>query len=130
MSVFFYEPFFSLSNENNAERPFRPRMDLHEDTSGNRVTAWFELPGLNKSDVSLDVHNNVLTVSGESRLTPNLDESGFAVRERRFGKFSRSIALPQGIKPEDIKAEMANGVLVVTFPKTTPEMAPKKITIA
>ena len=40
----------------------------------------------------------VLTVSGESKIEEKRDENGYAVRERRFGKFSRSIPLPQGIK--------------------------------
>ncbi|OCH93475.1 small heat shock protein [Obba rivulosa] len=154
-SVFFYEPFYSLadfdrlfeeafsartsntSSNGNREvqrqkssRPLRPRMDLHEDTNANLVTATFELPGLSKENVQIDVHSNVLTVSGESKTSSEHDENGWAVRERRFGKFSRSIPLPQGIKPEDIKAGMDDGVLTVTFPKTTPEQAPRKITIA
>ena len=74
------------------------RMDLHEDAEKNLVTATFELPGLKKDDVSIDVHNNVLTVSGESKIEEKRVENGYAVRERRFGKFSRSIPLPQGIK--------------------------------
>ena len=73
-------------------------MDLHEDAQQNLVTATFELPGLNKENVSIDVHNNVLTVTGESKVEEKRDENGYAVRERRFGKFSRSIPLPQGIK--------------------------------
>lgn len=48
--------------------------------------------------MNIDVHNNVLTVSGESKVSSERDESGYAVRERRYGKFSRSVPLPQGIK--------------------------------
>lgn len=73
-------------------------MDLHEDAGQNVVTATFELPGLNKDNVSIDVHNGVLTVSGESKFSNERDDNGWAVRERRFGKFSRAIPLPQGIK--------------------------------
>ena len=125
-------------------------MDIHEDSKENVVTATFELPGLKKEDVNIDVHNNVLSVSGESKISSEREENGYAVRERRFGKFSRSIPLPQGIKVcqfylaplclnmeltlyvqnDDIKASLDNGVLTVTFPKTTEEQAPKKITIS
>ena len=73
-------------------------MDVHEDEKANQVTASFELPGLKKEDVNIDVHNNLLTVSGESKISSERDEHGYAVRERRYGKFSRSIPLPQGIK--------------------------------
>lgn len=72
-------------------------MDLHENTD-NTVTATFELPGLKKEDVSIDVHNGRLTVSGESKRSTEHDENGYAIRERRFGKFTRTLRLPQGIK--------------------------------
>ena len=74
------------------------RMDVHEDKEKNVVTATFELPGLAKENVQLDVKDNVLTVSGESTISSEHNEKGYAVRERRFGKFSRSLPLPQGIK--------------------------------
>ncbi|TFK79678.1 HSP20-like chaperone [Polyporus arcularius HHB13444] len=125
LSTFFTQPFYSLAdfdtlfdeafnaragsqgqgsaltqreNANTVARPMRPRMDLHEDQEKNLVTATFELPGLSKENVQIDVKENVLTVSGESTISSERDEKGYSVRERRFGKFSRSIPLPQGIK--------------------------------
>ena len=73
-------------------------MDLHEDKEKNLVTAQFELPDLTKDKVNIDLHDNVLTVSGESSISTEHDEKGYAVRERRYGKFSRSLPVPQGIK--------------------------------
>lgn len=73
-------------------------MDVHEDQKNNAVTATFELPGLKKEDVQIDLHNNVLTVSGESRLSNDRDENGYAVRERRYGKFSRALQVPAGLQ--------------------------------
>ncbi|KAF7319816.1 SHSP domain-containing protein [Mycena kentingensis (nom. inval.)] len=58
------------------------------------------------------------------------EKDGYAVRERRYGKFARTLQLPQGVKDEEIKANMENGVLTVTFPKSSPEQAPKKISVA
>ncbi|RDX48931.1 HSP20-like chaperone [Lentinus brumalis] len=115
---------------NQAPRHLRPAVDLHEDAEKNLVTATFELPGLKKEDVSIDVRNNVLTVSGETKQSEERTEQGYVVKERRYGKFSRSIPIAEGIKPEEIKASLENGVLTVTFPRTTPEQAPKKITIS
>ena len=74
------------------------RMDLHEDQDKNLVTATFELPGLTKENVQIDVKDGVLSVSGESTISSERDEKGYSVRERRFGKFSRSLPLPQGVK--------------------------------
>ncbi|TEB38098.1 small heat shock protein [Coprinellus micaceus] len=155
-SVFFYEPFYDLDRfldeafgstrrpvagndtqlqrrdaaGDGAVRAFKPRMDLHEDTEKNLVTATFELPGLKKEDISIDLNNGRLTVSAESKISTDHEEGGYAVRERRFGKFSRMLQLPQGVKEEEIKASIDNGVLTVTFPKSTPDLAPKKITVA
>ncbi|KAF4563723.1 hypothetical protein EYR36_002964 [Pleurotus pulmonarius] len=152
-SLFFYEPFAEFDrlfdeafntragvpSQRQVSRQLagapnsnvqRPRMDLHEDAQRNAVTASFELPGFKKEDVSIDVHNGRLTVSAESSTSSENKADGYAVRERRFGKFSRTLQLPQGIKDEDIKASMQDGVLTVTFPKSLPEVAPKKITIS
>ncbi|GLB42415.1 putative small heat shock protein (HSP20) family protein [Lyophyllum shimeji] len=150
-SVFFYEPFYDFdrffetfsplvnnsnavqrrsSDGDNAVRHLRPRMDLHESAENNTVTATFELPGLKKEDVRIDLQNGRLTVSGEAKISDEHEENGYAVRERRFGKFSRTLQLPQGVKENEIKASMENGVLTVTFPKTAPEMAPKRISVA
>ena len=73
-------------------------MDLHEDPEKNLVSATFELPGLVKENVHIDVQGNRLTVSAESKRSEEYDEDGFAVRERYFGKFSRTLQLPFGVK--------------------------------
>lgn len=106
-----------------------PKLDVHENTQTGQVEATFELPGLKKDDVNIDVHNNRLTVSGESTQSTERDEAGYAVRERRFGKFSRSLQLPPGVNTDEIKASMENGVLTVTFPKAAPQEGPKRITV-
>ncbi|KAG6907597.1 hypothetical protein DXG01_008215 [Tephrocybe rancida] len=152
-SLFYYEPFYDFEklldealssrqpNQGTALRrshdgqggatvgPLKPRLDLHEDSQSNTVTAYFEFPGLKKEDVSIDVHNGRLTVSGESKTSTSHDEHGYAIRERKFGRFSRTLQLPQGVKEDEIRASMENGVLSVVFPKSSPE-APKKISIA
>ncbi|KAJ7270616.1 HSP20-like chaperone [Mycena haematopus] len=154
MSVFYYDPFHhveriindtfgqldgnraqsqALQGQNgggDVQRAFRPRMDLHEDSKANTVTATFELPGVKKEDVQIDVHDGRLSVSAESKLSEDYEKDGYAIRERRFGKFARTLQLPQGVKETEVKAAMDNGVLTITFPKSTPEQAPKKITIA
>lgn len=72
-------------------------MDLHESKASDEVTATFELPGMKKEDISIDVHQNRLIVSGKSTTSESLDKDGYTVRERRFGRFSRTIPLPSGI---------------------------------
>ena len=71
-------------------------MDIHEDAEKNLVTATFELPGLKKEDVSIDVQNNRLVVSGETTFSKESNEDGYIIKQRRRGKFSRMLPLPQG----------------------------------
>lgn len=155
MSLSLYEPFYDFDrlvydwfspdwSTTNYDRPrgrrregdtgpprnMRPPMDLHEDPKSNTVTAVFELPGINKEDVSIDVNNNRLSILAEVKKTQELDEGGYAIRERRYGKFQRTLQLPEGVKDSDIKAKMEHGVLCVQFPKSGPEQPPKKITVA
>ena len=71
-------------------------MDVHEDAEKNLVTATFELPGLKKEDVSIDVQNNRLVVSGETTISKETKEDGYIVKQRQRGKLSRMLPLPQG----------------------------------
>lgn len=73
-------------------------MDLHEDTEKNMVTATFEFPGLSKDDVQVDVNNGRISVSAETKKDIEKTEHGYAIRERQYGKFLRTLQLPQGVK--------------------------------
>lgn len=156
MSVFYYEPFYNWDrfldqalgssaasgyhtmqqrlaegSHGEIQRFLKPRMDLHEDPSTNTVTATFEFPGLSKDEISIDVHDGRLTVSAESKISEEHEKDGYAVRERRYGKFARTLQLPRGVNDEEIKASTLDGVLTVTFPKVGTEApGPKKISIA
>ncbi|KAF8701486.1 hypothetical protein AX14_000417 [Amanita brunnescens Koide BX004] len=105
-------------------------MDLHENIEANTVTATFELPGLSKENVDISIHDSRLHVTGESQVSSDHEEKGYTVCERRYGKFSRTLQLPSGVKQDEVFAKMENGILTVTFPKSTLEAAPKKIAIA
>ncbi|KAF8996914.1 HSP20-like chaperone [Cyathus striatus] len=105
-------------------------MDLHEDTEKNLATATFEFPGLKKEDIQLNLHDGRLVVSAERNISSEYSKDGYAVRERQYGKFSRALKLAKGVKDDEIKASMENGILTISFPKSSPEEAPRKITIA
>ncbi|KAL0565894.1 hypothetical protein V5O48_016124 [Marasmius crinis-equi] len=97
------------------DQVMKPKMDL--DNAKNVVIASFELPGTKKEDVQIDIRDGSLTVSGETKISESDCEHDYAIRERRFGKFSRTIELPHGVKEEEICAAMKAGVLTVTIPK-------------
>ncbi|KAF8463362.1 small heat shock protein [Gautieria morchelliformis] len=119
-----------LSRSEDVPGVVRPRMDLYGSKDKNEMTAAFELPGLKKEDVDIEVVGNRLVVSGQASTSENIDEDDYALHERRCGRFSRTLPIPAGTKPEDIKAEMKEGVLTVKFPKSSPEKEAKKITVA
>jgi len=90
------------------------------------VTA--ELPGVKKDDVSINLKDNVLTISGEKKLEKKIDEKNFHQTERIFGSFQRCFRLPELVDQEKIAAEFKNGILNVSIPKLA-EAEPKSIEI-
>jgi HSP20 family protein len=81
-------------------------------------------PGLEPDDIKIQVEDDILTVSGEHEESREEKDENFVRRERRYGSFTRSIALPTGIHPDKIEATCKDGVLEVTVP--LPEQAKKK----
>ena len=71
------------------------RINLHENAASNLVAATFELPGLLKDKVNIDIQNGLLTVSGQVTESTERDEGGYKFKERRSGKFSRILQLPE-----------------------------------
>jgi HSP20 family protein len=69
-----------------------------------------------------------LTVSGEKKFESEQKDKNYRMVERGYGSFTRSIELPAGVKADQIKAQLAKGVLTVTVP-TAPKAEPKKIEV-
>ena len=104
-----------------------PSIDVIETDDAIKLKA--ELAGLVPDDINIEVQDNVLTMSGERRFQEEGKEDKYYRIERRYGSFSRSIALPQTVDESKIEAKYENGVLEVSVPKA--EVAkPKKITVA
>ena len=82
---------------------------------GNLVVSA-ELPGLSEKDVKIEIDNDVLTIQGERKIEQEQDEKGIRRTERRYGRFYRAIALPEGADAEKAQAEFKDGVLRVTIP--------------
>jgi HSP20 family protein len=77
-----------------------------------------DLPGLDRKDIQLSIDNGVLTLQGARRRENEEKGEEFYAMERWAGAFTRSIALPQGVDPERVKASFKNGVLEIHIPKT------------
>ena len=92
-----------------------PPVDLHETADAYIVTA--ELPGLNRDDLDIQINNEQLTISGVRRERELACEQYHRI-ERGHGSFSRSFHLPIPVDAERITADLRDGVLTVTCPKS------------
>jgi HSP20 family protein len=105
-----------------------PRIDIEEEEAAIRVRA--EIPGIDEKELNVTLEDHILTISGEKREEKKEEDKkkNYVFSERRFGSFCRKIAVPEGIKVDEIKAEYKNGVLNIELPKDEKAM-PKKIDI-
>ena len=102
-----------------------PRMNVYDEDGSLMIRA--EVPGLAEKDITIDLHQNTLTISGE-RISDA--PAGYAIhrQERPFLKFSRSVALPFDVDPEKCNATLKNGILTLLMPKSA-AVKPRKIKI-
>ncbi|MGC4378399.1 Hsp20/alpha crystallin family protein [Fictibacillus sp. Mic-4] len=100
------------------------RVDVHE--TANEVVATCDIPGLEKKeDVTIDIENNMLTISGSIHKSHEINEENMHRKERYVGRFHRSITLPGPVSHEGVKATYKNGVLEVRMPKLTKDTGRK-----
>jgi HSP20 family protein len=96
------------------ERAWAPAIDVVREDGHLVVRA--ELPGIKPEEVKIEVEDDILTVSGEHEERDEEKGKQYVRRERRFGSFSRSMALPAGVDARKIKAKTRDGVVEVTIP--------------
>ena len=105
---------------------WNPAMDLVE--SEGHFVLKADLPGLTQDDVSIEISDNTLTLSGERKAEHESREKGWYRLERSSGRFSRSLSLPEGVDADAVTAEFDNGVLEVRIPKPE-ERKPRRVEI-
>jgi HSP20 family protein len=104
-----------------------PAMDLVETEDSYVLRA--DLPGLTENEVTIEVADNVLKISGERKTEHEERKQGYYRIERASGGFARSLRLPEGVDPESVTAKFDNGVLEVNVPKPE-QRKPRKVTIS
>jgi HSP20 family protein len=94
-----------------------PRVDIVEEKESYKISA--DMPGLDKKNISVEVKNGILAISGEKKEEKTeRDKDKYYHFERRFGSFRREFALPDHVDSEHVDAKYANGVLELTLRKT------------
>jgi HSP20 family protein len=102
-----------------------PAVNVYASQDGIAVVA--ELPGVEKDNLEIQAHRDTLTLRGTRRSAAE-QEQAYHRRERRSGRFSRTLQLPYHIDPERIEAQLENGVLRLSLPRPE-EDKPRRIAI-
>jgi HSP20 family protein len=99
---------------NGERRGWTPSIDLVKEK--DRYVLRADVPGIAPEEIKVEVEDGVLTISGEHTEEKEEKEKQYVRRERRYGSFARSMALPKGVEPDDIEATCKDGVLEVVVP--------------
>ncbi|SFW30437.1 Hsp20/alpha crystallin family protein [Luteibacter sp. UNCMF366Tsu5.1] len=109
-----------------AVNAWAPRVDIREEAGRFLILA--DVPGVELSDIEIQMEKNVLTLKGERKTFTSEAEGKFSRVERSVGTFKRSFTLPESADADGITASGGNGVLEIAIPKKA-ESAPRRITI-
>lgn len=110
-----FNPFGRLEMEFAGSREVLPRADLVETPTEYRLT--LEIPGVSDDSIEVGIIVDELAVSGVKARAADDDELARHLSERRYGKFRRTIRIPDSVDVDGIAAVLERGVLVVTLPK-------------
>jgi len=103
-------------------------MDIYE-TDESIVIVSAALVGLNMGTLDISIADgHQITIEGETSAPPSIPPDKYLRRERRFGKFSRTLAIPSAVVPEQAKASFKENILTITLPKV-PQSTPKVVKV-
>ncbi len=106
---------FDNETSSSSQEDFSPTINTREGEFAYHIE--LDLPGVKKEDISIQVEDGTLTVSGERKIKEEIKEENYYKVESSFGSFSRSFSLPEEADIENIHAENEDGVLEVVVPK-------------
>lgn len=101
-------------------------VDMYQ--TDDAVVVKSAVPGVKPEDIDISITGDVLTIKGETKAEEEVKEENYIRRERRYGSFSRSLALPVPVVADKATAEFENGILTLKLPKAE-EVKPKAIKV-
>lgn len=107
--------------------PWQPEIDMYSDNGDLHID--ISLPGCTRENIQIHATSDLLIIRGDCFRSLDIKDDQYFVRERKEGKFSRSIPLPFIVIPEKIKANYKNGLLRVIIPVKSEEKPGRKIEI-
>ena len=82
------------------------------------VTVKAQVPGIPKDNIQVNVTDDAITLKGEMKEEEKKEEKNYTRREFRYGAFARTIALPATVQADKATAQLKDGVLEITIPKS------------
>jgi HSP20 family protein len=123
-----YRPFLwsGLFNDDflpaiTASNEFMPAVNIREDEK--RFTLDLAIPGVDKKDLKIEIHEDVITISSEHKEEKEETRDDFKRREFGYSAFCRSFYLPDNVNKDKIEANYRDGILTVELPKEVEEKA-------
>jgi HSP20 family protein len=110
-----------------AQQQWVPRLEAF--AKDGDLVLHADLPGVSLEDVDITLDANVLTISGERKVATEEEGVSYYLNELPYGPFRRSVAVPEGVDADSIKARFENGILEVVLPGATVQLEPKRIAI-
>lgn len=101
------------------EAEWSPKVDVKE--QDGRLLVRADLPGLSKDDIKVELTDETITIRGERKQEKKEEREGYSYSECSYGRFLRTIPLPDGADTTKVTAEFHNGVLEIGIP--TPQRA-------
>jgi HSP20 family protein len=98
-------------------------VDVYQD--GDDIVVQSAVAGVNPDELEINITNESVTIRGKREKTEKVEEKDYFYQECFWGKFSRSIILPQEVDPEKSTANLKNGVLTIRMPKLDRKKAKK-----
>jgi len=104
------EQWFDLAEEEG-----QLSVDVYQ--QGDKIIVKSTMAGAQPENIEISVHNDMLTIKGKREMSQEVDYQDYLYRECYWGKFSRTIILPEPIKEDKVTADLENGLLTIILPK-------------
>ena len=103
---------------------WQPKVDIREDEKEYVISV--SVPGVDKNNISVQVSDHTMSISGERKEESEEKTKGYLRREQAYGSFYRSFQLPENVNSDQIRANSKNGLLEIYLPKAEEQKSKAK----
>ncbi|MCL4405083.1 Hsp20/alpha crystallin family protein [Patescibacteria group bacterium] len=93
----------------------QPTIDVYQ--TGDEIVVQTPIAGVSKEDIDVEATSESVTIRGERHRNEKIEDADYLYQECFWGKFARTVILPQEVDPDEAKVSLKNGVLTVRLPK-------------